>query len=204
MLIGKKPSGLPLALFLFATPLPAADIIEGFVDMRLGFGVGGGDYTVENIDADTEMDGEFESSYRTTLSWIGCLGLQRAGGVVWGLGFSYDANDDDEFAAYQSWALDGYLGYAFAFTEAFQIELAPFIGVGRAYMDISGDNVGQNDDSFTEGGANLNVLYTFTSGFQLGATLTYLITDSDINYDAVRYNFGSSDFVASLSIGARL
>jgi hypothetical protein len=196
--------GFLLTLVASAAPLSAAEILEGFVDMRLGFGVGNGDYTLQNIDVDTETKGEFEDSYRTTLSWIGSLGLQRSGGVVWGLGFSYDVNDDDEGAEFQSWALDGYLGYAFAFTEAFQIELVPFIGAGRSYVDFKGDGIDQNSDSYTEGGANLNALYTFNGGFQLGATLTYLIYDSDINYGAVRYNFGANDFVAMVSIGVRL
>jgi hypothetical protein len=197
--MSSRIAALSLTLASLAAPLSAAEILGGFVDMRLGFGTSGGDYTVKDA-AGNETDATFESSYRTTLTWIGSLGLQRWGGVVWGLGGSYDANDDDEMGTFKSWALDGYLGYAIAFTEAFQIELVPFVGAGRAYVTPDGGDMVA--DAYTEGGANLNILYTFHSSFQLGATLTYLLYDSHMDDQNLKYT--SDDLVASVSIGVRL
>jgi hypothetical protein len=202
--MSSRIAAISLTLASLAAPLSAAEILGGFVDMRLGLGVAGGEYTVEDFDNDTSVDETYDTAYRATLSWIGSLGLQHGGGVVWGLGGSYNDFEDDDSFKFRSWALDGYIGYGIAFTESFQLELVPFMGVGRSYVDVDGDNVEENNDSYTEGGANLNVFYTFHSGFQLGATLTYLLYSSDINYNDVRYNFGSADLVGSLILGVRL
>jgi hypothetical protein len=195
-------AALSLTLASLAAPLSAAEILGGFVDLRFGFGVNNGDYTLEPPGG-AESDGEFEESYRGTISWIGSLGLQRWGGVVWGLGGSYNQNDDDEFTTFKTWAVDGYLGYALAFTESFQIELVPFVGVGRAYVEAQGA-LPKTDDSYTEGGANLNLLYTFRGGFQFGATATYLMYSSHLDIPAGNYQYTAEDFVLGLSLGVRL
>src|SRR4051812_39659563 len=135
---------------------PAAEIVGGFVDLRLSGGITAGDYDVAVSDNTAPVllnrsdDGNFDENYRFAIDWVGSLGLRSYGGWIWGIGGSYNshkgapatyvhndaggtiATDDLDVMA---WAADGFIGYALPIGEHLQLEVLPFIGAGRAYMD---------------------------------------------------------------------
>lgn len=204
-----------LTLAGLVTLASAADDLGGFVDLRLGYATLGTAYRAQYDNVDT--DDNWDTAHRINLDWVGSLGLSRTGGVLWGLGGSWqhDSGDlpTDENATFQYWVVRGQLGYGLPIGERFQFEILPYVGFGKSYLDI--DNVGSGADALWEVGANINLLHTWDNGFQAGlqAGLYYyetsVETDMQGGINRNRYRF-DTDALSVLSpnvgifIGARL
>jgi hypothetical protein len=188
----------------------AAEIIGGFVDMRLGGGISGGDYDLSVSDNDPpafnqDASDSFDDNYRVTLSWVGSLGLRSYGGWLWGIGATYNYHSGTQItyrdevpesgaageftndADLHAWSANGFIGYAVPFGEHFQLELLPFIGAGRAYLKTPESNGHLNTaaDSYLETGVNLDAVYTFGNGFQFGATIGYMHWETSLLHDNI-------------------
>jgi hypothetical protein len=186
---------------------PAAEILGGFVDMRLSGGITAGDYEVD-VSApnaatafDRSSDGSFDENYRITLNWVGSLGLRSYGGWIWGIGGTFNSHSSAEVTYIGdnnaettgdvdllAWSADGFIGYAVPFGEVFQLEVLPFIGAGRAHMDsadIDG-HLSRAADAYLETGVDVNAVFTLRNGFQFGATAGIMYWESSIKSDQSR------------------
>ena len=92
-----------------------------------------------------------------------------------------------------------------------QLEVVPYIGWGRAYIrsDDFPRQPGQSqngEDATWEAGINASFLYTFDSGFQLGANARYFYTRSHVSDKAggFEYDMEIQDFALGAMIGVRL
>lgn len=188
----------------------AMDDIGGFVDMRLGYATLGTAYSANYDNVDT--DDSWDTAHRINLDWVGSLGLSRSGGVLWGLGgtWQHDQGDlpTDEDTTFQYWVVRGQLGYGLPIGERFQIELLPYVGFGKSYVDI--DDNGSGADALWEIGANLNLVYTWDSGFQFGLQGGVYYYETSIEADLQgglnrnRYRFETISPNVGFFIGARL
>jgi len=208
-----------VTLLALAGPASAAEILGGFVDIRLGAGVTGGDYNIN--DDILEADDTTTTSTRLTLDWIGSLGIRKGGGWLWGIGFAFGADQGEipigliQGDAYQiyHWAVTGHLGYGWAFTERVQLEILPWVGVGRAHMYTEvNDSADGAVDGYREGGVNVNLMYTWPNGFQVGGNLGLIVYDTEItNFNVpgnvnggTQYHYLFTTWKAGVSIGWRL
>ncbi len=79
-----------------------AELLGGFVDMRLSGGISGGGFDLEYSDnegtaaqrASVNSSEDFDTSYRIKLDWVGSLGLRSYGGWIWGIGGTYNYRTD--------------------------------------------------------------------------------------------------------------
>jgi hypothetical protein len=183
---------------------PAAEIIGGFVDMRLSGGITSGDYDVDVSAPNSasgfqgSSDGNFDENYRVTVNWVGSLGLRSYGGWIWGIGGTFNSHkaaevlyvDNNDVLGVSdvdliAWSADGFIGYALPIGEHLQLEVLPFIGIGRAYLDspdVDG-HLSRAADAYTEVGVDVNAVWTFRNGFQVGATGGMMYWESSIRND---------------------
>ncbi|HYE06834.1 MAG TPA: hypothetical protein VEL07_15060 [Planctomycetota bacterium] len=102
---------MPIRAFASATLLAlvggaasGAELLGGFVDMRLSGGISGGAADVHYSDnqgpaaerANTTNDEGFDTNYRIKVDWVGSLGLRSYGGWIWGVGLTYNYRTDLE------------------------------------------------------------------------------------------------------------
>ncbi len=83
-----------------------AELLGGFVDMRLSGGISGGSADIDYSDnigpaaerANTTNDDGFDTNYRIKVDWVGSLGLRSYGGWIWGVGLTYNYRTDLELS----------------------------------------------------------------------------------------------------------
>lgn len=217
----------PLALLALAlAPLAGADLTIS--DLRFSAGVlsngfeGASRTTVTDDQGDvtvtrsSENGRDADSHYRAQLQYVGGH-LGAGGGFIYGLGVAVN------HATWDNGAQDGHatspsvnlmLGYGYAFTPGWHVEIAPFGGYGRSYYSVSdGDSSETSDDwtHYVEYGAKIGTYVALGRGFVLGVEVPYLVGRFDPEYD---YNDGtdsvsvdderrSEGFGALLTIGGR-
>jgi hypothetical protein len=194
-----------------AMPAFAAENIGGFVDMRLGYSQLGGDFDVKvspPAGASVESEESFDTTHRLDLNWVGCLGMRAYGGVLWGIGGSYGFNETEPIAGQtidvQTWAVKGHIGYGVPFTDYFQLEALPFIGVGRSHLHSTGSHF--SEAPYTEYGIDFNAVFTLPNGFQFGATAGMFWYDTSVldETNVTRYHIHTDDVKFGAFIGVRL
>jgi hypothetical protein len=195
-----------LALAGLVVQASAADDLGGFVDLRLGYATLGTTYSVRYDSVDTDDD--WETAHRINLDWVGSLGLSRSGGVLWGIGGTWQHDEGklptDEDAVFQYWLVRGQLGYGLPITRSVQLELLPYVGFGTSYLDIN--DQGEGSDAIWEVGANANLVFTLENGFQVGLQggMYYYETSIRENLTDERFNFEALSPNVGVFIGARL
>jgi hypothetical protein len=179
--------------------LAAADV--DFMDIRVGAGVlsdtfkGSSSTTI--VDANTNVstttysgrDGrDADAHYRGQMQVVwGSLG--SGGGLIIGAGIAanharFDNGSQD--AEVTTPVIDVLLGYGYALTTAWHIELTPFAGGGRAYYSVrdKGNTSTSKDwEAYYEYGAKLGTYITSDSGMQIGVEVPYLIGRFNPTYD---------------------
>lgn len=199
-------------LLTLAGAAGAAENLGGFVDMRLGYGtLVNSDYEchVSTGAGSQDVNGDFDTSHRLSLDWIGCLGMRSYGGVLWGVGanWGYETGEilNQEYTM-QQWTVRANLGYGIAITDMFQLEAIPFAGTGRSSYKGSGSHF--SDAPYWEYGANANAVFTFSNSIQLGATAGFLWYETSVFDEeiSVRQKFRADgfDLMAGGFIGVRL
>jgi len=188
----------------------AADDLGGFVDLRLGYATLGTAYSADYDNINT--DDNWDTAHRINLDWVGSLGLSKSGGVLWGLGGTWHHNQGDlptdDDTTFQYWLVRGQLGYGLPISGNLQIELLPYAGFGKSYLDIGGS--GSGSDAIWEVGANLNLVYTWDNGFQVGLQggMYYYETSVETTVQGGlnrnRYRFDGLSPNVGFFIGARL
>jgi hypothetical protein len=187
-------SALPLVL---ASTVGAADATLG--DLRAGLGVlsrterGGATTTV------TDASGAVVSSTDTSptprspdrnerveLQYVaGHLG--GSGGIVYGITGSVNLasfSGNGTTTTFTTPVVDLLLGYGYAFLPRLHLELTPFAGFGWTYVDVTGDsqtNV-KVDQHYLEYGARASLYWTFSSRWQLGVEVPYLVGLTNPDY----------------------
>ena len=194
----------------------AADDLGGFVDLRLGYATLGTAYSTNYDNVDTDDD--WDTAHRINLDWVGSLGLSRSGGVLWGIGGSWQHDQgqlpNDEDATFQYWIARGHIGYGLPIGNHLQLELLPYVGFGKSYLDVESDaegfGGGDGADALWEIGVNLNVVYTWDSGFQMGLQGGYYFYETSVETDLEdgagrnRYRFETFSPNIGFFVGARL
>jgi hypothetical protein len=191
------------------TPLSAADL--SFADFRVSAGVMSDEFKGASRTTVTDNQGnvttvrsgddgrDADSHYRGQVQFVGG-NLGAGGGLVYGLGVAvnhatWDNGNQDAHATSPSVQL--MLGYGYAFTPAWHIELTPFAGYGRTYYSVS-DN-GSTDTSkewsdYVEYGAKLGTYVALNQNLVLGVEVPYLVGRFKPDYD---YNDGTDSVSVS-------
>lgn len=187
-------------LGLASIPLAAADMVVS--DLRLGFGVMSNEYrgassttvsdgsnTISSTDSsDTGRDAD--DNMRLQLQYVaGSLGAN--GGLIWGVGIAanhatWDNGSQDAHVTTPT--IQVLLGYGYAFTSAWHVELTPFVGAGRAYYSVSDSGSTETDedwDTYIEYGAKLGTYLAVTDSLVLGLEVPYLVGRFEPEYDYV-------------------
>jgi hypothetical protein len=189
------------ALLSLATiPLGAADMVVS--DLRLGFGVLSTDYrgassTTVSSGSDTisstSSSGngrDADNNLRLQLQYVaGTLGA--GGGLIWGVGIAanhatWDNGSQDAHVTTPS--VEVLIGYGYAITSAWHVELTPFVGAGRAYYSVSDHgsaDTNENWDAYIEYGAKLGTYAALGQGLVLGIEVPYLVGRFEPEYDYV-------------------
>lgn len=202
---------IPLAVVvsLGLSPVSAADLT--LADIRVSAGVLSDEFRGASRTTVTDSQGnvtttrsgedgrDADSHYRAQVQFVGGH-LGNGGGLVYGLGVAvnhatWDNGAQDAHATSPSVQL--LLGYGYAFTPAWHIELTPFAGYGRTYYSVSDD--GSTDTSeewsdYVEYGAKLGTYVALNEDFVLGIEIPYLVGRFDPDYD---YNDGADSVSVS-------
>ncbi len=186
-------------LGLASIPLGAADMVVS--DLRLGFGVLSNDYrgasstTVSNgsdtisstSSSDTGRDAD--DNMRLQLQYVaGTLGA--GGGLIWGVGIAANHatwDNGSQEAHVTTPTVQLLIGYGYAITSAWHVELTPFVGAGRAYYSVSDNDSSETDsdwDTYVEYGAKLGT-YVALGSLVLGVEVPYLVGRFEPDYDYV-------------------
>lgn len=199
-----------LTLAALVTQASAVDDLGGFVDLRLGYATLGTAYSADYGNVDT--DDNWDTAHRLNLDWVGSLGLSKTGGVLWGLGGTWQHDSGKlptaENTTFQYWVVRGQLGYGLPIGQRLQLEILPYAGFGKSYLDI--DNVGSGADALWEVGVNANILYTWDNGFQAGLQGGFYYYETSVETDRQggvnrrRYRLDSLSPNVGIFIGARL
>lgn len=190
-------------------PLVAADLTIS--DLRFSAGVledefkGASSVTVTDGQGNTtttrssEEGRDADSHYRAQLQYVrGHLG--DGGGFIYGIGLgvnhaTWDDGSQDSHATTPSVHL--LLGYGYAFTPAWHIEITPFAGYGRTFYSISDDDSSETaDDStdYVEYGAKIGTYFALGDDLLLGVEIPYLVGRFEPEYD---YNDGADSVSVS-------
>lgn len=184
-------------LAMAAVPLAAAEMTVS--DLRLSVGVLAREYTGESSTTISDQGGNFISSsdadgrdadanWRGQLQYVaGSLG--QGGGLVWGVGVAVNNaswSDDGQDAYITTPVVDVLLGYGYAFTPEWHVELTPFAGYGRSYYSVSADGSTETSSDwvgYVEYGAKLGTYVALASGMVLGVEIPYLVGRVDPDYE---------------------
>jgi hypothetical protein len=203
---------LSLTLIGLSTGLVAQEKVPAFVDMRLNLEGVDLAYSVD-VNNTGESDETFDLATRAGVSWTGSLGINTWGGVIWGLGGAWGYQDKEldtgPSFSLQTLTLDLFIGYAYAFTEGLQVEIAPVVGVGRAWVHQDGNPELSGHDRIWEYGLRSSLAWTLGNGFQCGLTASMLRSETEILADAkgggqVESEFLLNRFTVGGFIGVRL
>lgn len=201
------PTVMLLAFSL--APLTAADLTIS--DLRFSAGVLSDEFIGASSTTVTDGQGnvttthssedgrDSESHYRAQLQYVGGH-LGAGGGFIYGLGLAVNR------ATWDNGAQDGHatspnlnlmLGYGYAFTPNWHIEIAPFGGYGRTYYSVSDSNSSETSDEWThyfEYGAKIGTYVALGGSLVLGVEVPYLVGRFDPEYD---YNDGANSVSVS-------
>lgn len=186
------------ALACAACPLAAAELTVS--DLRLGVGVLSREYTgasestlttpgnVVTTSSTSENGRDADDNWRVQVQYVGGK-LGAGGGLIWGAGVAvnhatWDNHIND--AHVTTPVIDLMLGYGYAFTSNWHLELTPFAGIGRAYYSVS-DN-GSTDtskewDHYIEYGVKLGTYVKLGDSLVLGIEVPYLVGRFEPEYD---------------------
>ncbi len=199
-----------LALMALATATASAADLD-VSDLRLSGGVLSTEFKGASTTTVTNNSGSVTSStnssdsgrnannnWRGQLQYVGGhLGL--GGGFMYGVGVAVnDANwhDGAQDAHVTTTTADLLLGYGYAFTHEWHIEVTPFAGVGRAYYSVSDNGSSQtskNWNKYYEYGIRAGT-YVALGGLVLGVEVPYLVGRFNPDYN---YNSGAGQVTVS-------
>lgn len=177
MIAGSLMGGLALAEE-GQEPVPR----RGFNDLRLGLVAQGLDYEVEarvvgggsSLDLGSVSD-SWDSSGSVSLTYVGSRSVAPgAWGLVYGGGLAFTGSsqrDGDERVSLGLVTLRGCLGAGYGFSPQLHLEILPFIGLGLSELVFEDEGLGHRvtSEGFAiESGLDINLLYTFNNGLQLG------------------------------------
>lgn len=185
-------------LALAAIPLHAAEM--QISDLRLGVGILSRDYhgassttisdgsnTISTTDS-SDNGRDADSNWRAQLQYVrGTLG--RYGGLVWGVGAAVNRatwDDGPQDAHVTTPTVEVLIGYGYAITPIWHVELTPFAGVGRAYYSVSDSDSSERSkewDSYVEYGAKLGTYVALGDSLVLGIEVPYLVGRFEPDYD---------------------
>lgn len=199
---------LSLALATLTSAAVAQDKVPAFVDMRLNLQGTTLDYQINGADLTHDI------STRVGVSWTGSLGLKAYGGVIWGLGGTWGYGKDEGILpggidlTIQTATIDGFIGYAFPFSEFLQIEVMPVISAGRVWLHSSGPGRQSDHKGYWEYGVRGNLVWTLGNGFQFGVISDIIIANENrINAEVGATTIGDLDnsrIAVGAFIGVRL
>jgi hypothetical protein len=186
------------ALSLAAAPLSAADM--EVADLRLGVGVLSQEYKGKSSTTISDQGGNLISTSsdddspnadrnaRVQLQYVaGSLGA--GGGLIWGAGVAVNNatwNGDGQDAHVTTPVINVMLGYGYAFTPAWHLELTPFAGYGRGYFSVSNDGSTETSEEwvdYVEYGVKVGTYLALNRSLVLGVEVPYLVGRLDPDYD---------------------
>jgi hypothetical protein len=181
-----------------SAPLTAADLT--LADLRVSAGVLSNEFKGASRTTVTDNQGnatttrssedgrDADSNYRGQVQFVGGH-LGAGGGFIYGLGIgvnhaTWDNGPQDAHAT--SPCVDLLLGYGYAFTPQWHVEITPFAGYGRTYYSVS--DSGSTDTSkewstYVEYGAKIGTYVALGGDFVLGVEVPYLVGRFDPDYD---------------------
>ncbi len=172
-----------------------------------------GSVTSSTTSSDSGRDAN--SNWRYQLQYVGGhLGL--GGGFMYGIGVAINNatwHDGAQDAHVTTPTADILLGYGYAFTHEWHLEVTPFAGIGRAYYSVSDNGSDQTDknwNKYVEYGIRAGT-YIALGGLVLGVEVPYLVGrfNPDYNYSSGAGQVTVSDtrrnqgFGLLLSLGGR-
>lgn len=185
-------------LSMAAIPLTAADMTVA--DLRLGVGVLSPEFKGESSTTISDQSGNVVSTSsdedsrdsdrngRVQLQFVaGSLGA--GGGLIWGAGVAVNNatwHDGGQDAHLTTPVVNVMLGYGYAFTPDWHLEVTPFAGYGRGYFSVSDD--GSTDTSkewvdYLEYGIKVGTYAALGDSLVLGVEVPYLVGRLDPEYD---------------------
>jgi hypothetical protein len=194
---------------LVATSASAADLDVS--DLRLSGGVlstqfrGASSTTVTSSSgAVTSTSNSSDSGRNADNNWRGQLQyvgghLGLGGGFMYGIGVAVNNatwHDGAQDAHVTTPAADILLGYGYAFTHEWHIEVTPFAGIGRAYYSVSDNGTNQTSkewNKYFEYGIRAGT-YLALGGLVLGVEVPYLVGRFNPDYN---YNNGANQVTVS-------
>lgn len=184
-------------LAMAAIPLSGAEMAVS--DLRVSIGVLSREYTGESSTTISDQGGNFlsgsdadgrnaDANWRGQLQYVaGALG--QGGGLVWGVGVAVNNaswNDHGQDAHITTPVIDVLLGYGYAFTPEWHVELTPFAGYGRGYYSVSADGSTETSDDwvgYVEYGAKVGTYVAIGNGMVFGVEVPYLVGRLDPEYE---------------------
>ncbi len=189
---------LAVLLGLASATVAAADV--SYLDLRIGAGVLSNEYKGTSTTTVTDGNGsvttihssddgrDADHNWRGQVQLVGGQ-LGSAGGLVYGVGVAMNRatwENGSQDAHVSTPVIDILLGYGYAFTSNWHLELTPFAGVGRAYYSVSDGNSSSTSkewNNYVEYGAKLGSYLTLDGGLQLGVEVPWLVGRFDPDYD---------------------
>ena len=182
-----------LALMSLATHAVAADM--NLADLRFGAGIlsnhfsGRNDATASGGATTSSSDSGRNSdhNYRGQIEFVGGH-LGDGGGLIYGAGIAVNHakfDNGSQEATSTIPVVDIMLGYGFAFTPNWHLEIAPFVGAGRAYYSVTdhGDTqTSKNWEKYIEFGGRIGTYFTLPGGLQFGIEVPYLVGSFSPDY----------------------
>lgn len=183
---------------LAANPLCGAEMTLS--DLRLSAGLLARDYkgssntTVTDLNHHLQTSGstqggrDADRNSRAQLQYVGGrLGI--AGGLIYGGGVavnhaSWDNGYQDAHATTP--VVDLLVGYGYALTTWWHVEVNPFAGYGRSYYSVSSSNSRSTNkqwDHYVEYGGKIGTYAVIGSSLVLGLEVPYLVGRSDPDFD---------------------
>jgi hypothetical protein len=186
-------------------PLAAADMT--IADLRLSVGVLSREYKGASTTTVTDTgntvttttsseDGrDADDNWRGQLQFVGGS-LDAGGGLIWGVGIAVNHATWDngaQDAHVTTPTVGAMLGYGYAFTPNWHIEIAPFAGYGRAYYSVSDSNSTETSEEWSdylEYGARIGTFFSLGDDLVLGVEVPYLVGRFDPDYEYIDDNDG--------------
>jgi hypothetical protein len=196
-------------LAIALAPLAAADLT--IADVRFSAGILSNEFKGKSSTTVTDGQGgvttthssedgrDADSHYRGQVQFVGGH-LGDGGGFIYGVGIgvnhaTWDNGAQDAHAT--SPCVNLLLGYGYAFTPGWHIEVTPFAGYGRTYYSVSDD--GSSDTSeewstYVEYGAKVGTYISLGDDLVFGVEVPYLVGRFDPDYN---YNDGANQVKVS-------
>ena len=182
-----------LALISLATHAAAADM--NLADLRFGAGILSNHFSGTNTatasagtaTSSSDSGRNSDHNYRGQIELVGGH-LGDGGGLIYGVGVAVNHakfDNGSQEATSTIPVVDVMLGYGFAFTPNWHLEIAPFVGAGRAYYSVTdnGDTqTSKNWEKYIEFGGRVGTYFTLPGGLQFGIEVPYLVGSFSPDY----------------------